>query len=78
MLFSNNASKGKAVPIETLFMDWKDNVTYQYTMSKLISPNQGIISLSDYGLIYYLIARNYDISLIIHMMNSYQVVTNTE
>lgn len=78
MLLANNASKGKTVPIETLFMDWKDNVTYQYSQSKNISPNQGTISISDYGLIHYLIARNYDISLIMHMMRSYQVLNNTE
>lgn len=47
-------------------------------MSNLISPNKGIIQLSDYGLIHYLIAKNYDISLIMHMMTSYQILTNTE
>ena len=29
-----NASKERVVPIETLFMDWKDNKHYDYTTTK--------------------------------------------
>lgn len=59
------------IPNETLFMDFKDDFSYNYAEPTLSVPEKATIEMKDYGLIHYLIARNYDVNLIKYMLLEY-------
>lgn len=52
-------------------MDFKDNFSYNYAQPTLSVPEKATINMKDYGLVHYLIARNYDINLIKYMLMDY-------